>query len=84
MATLRNISHSPSDKRGLGLTFLGMMNKDDTSYPIASYDFINRVEFENAIQLMRAELQVLRVIVNTPWYKKAWAAIVRLFKGDSK
>lgn len=81
MALVKNISHSPSDKRGLGLTFLGMMNKDDTPSPLSVGDFISRTEFDNALFLMRAEIEALRIRVNTPWYKRLFNRIKRMFKG---
>ena len=79
MAGITNISHSPADKRGMGLTFLGMMKHDDA--PVQYNDGEIRQMWVE-IYSLKTEVEYLRKQVMTPWYKKAWAAIVRLFKGE--
>jgi len=79
MAGITNITNTPSDKRGLGLTFLGMMKHDIETFN-DQYDEQIEALYKECTNL-RKEIVALRIYVMTPWYKKAWAAIVKIFRG---
>jgi hypothetical protein len=69
MAGLKNISHSPADRRGLGLTFLGMM-QEGNNQPASNNLAIAEIYAE--IRELRDELAELRSYVRLSWYKKLW------------
>jgi hypothetical protein len=81
MAGITNISHSPADKRGTGLTFLGMQQKEVAG---SGKDYSDDIDFlYERMHELRAEVKQLREYVMTPWYKKLWKAVKRIFRnGD--
>lgn len=67
-AGISQFKHSPSDKRGLGLTFLGMQDAS-VSNNVATYKgYVTREEFDSVIGELRAEIKRMK----EPWYKRLW------------
>jgi hypothetical protein len=80
MAGITNISHSPADKRGMGLTFLGMMNKDNTVSPLDLRDYVTWQELQTVLEKIRTDIEELQ----RPWYSHIWLAIKRLFNNKGE
>lgn len=83
-SSIAQFKHSPPDKRGLGLTFLGMMAPQNEA--VSSTEYVTQEEFAIAVRVLRKEINALNDIVmvmmyeatnKIPWYSKLWVCIKR-------
>jgi hypothetical protein len=87
MALPQQFQPRPPERRGLGLTFLGMMNDQ----PVATGNFVGREQYEIAYAKLHRRVSMLeRALLShvlhkhRPWYKRLWVRIRGLFKGEDK
>lgn len=68
--TPANIRHSPADKRGLGLTFLGMMAREESAN-----NSISKNEYDETISGLIQRIEALEKQLSstkTSWYRRLW------------